>query len=99
VVLKNTGMAGTLESSDIMVVIEPKKHTGIEIILESPVERQFGDQIRKVILDTLDELGVKSAVVRAKDRGALDCVIKARTQAAVFRAAGSKDYNWGAIKR
>ena len=69
-VLKNTGMAGTLESSDIMVVIEPREYVGIEIILESPVERQFGDQIRKVILDTLDELGVKSAVVRAKDRGA-----------------------------
>jgi citrate lyase subunit gamma (acyl carrier protein) len=97
--LKRAGMAGTLESSDIMVVVEPREEEGIEIYLESPVEKQFGDQIRKVILDTLNELGICKAVLRAKDKGALDCVIKARIQTAVYRGAASKDYLWGEVKR
>jgi len=97
--LKRAGMAGTLESSDIMVVVEPKEDDGIKIHLESPVEKQFGDQIKKVILDTLDELGVDKAMIRAKDKGALDCVIKARIQTAVYRGADSKDYLWGEVER
>ena len=87
-------MAGTMESSDISVTIEPKSTGGIEIILKSPVENQFGKQIRKVIEDTLSELGIMNATVRANDKGALDCTIKARVQTAVHRAAGAREYKW-----
>ncbi len=97
--LKSAGMAGTLESSDILIVIEPREDEGIEILLDSPVEKQFGDQIRTVIKDTLGELGISKAIVRAKDKGALDCVIKARVQAAVHRGAGTKDFQWREVKR
>lgn len=97
--LKSAGMAGTLESSDILIVIEPKEGEGIEILLDSPVEQQFGDQIRMVIIDSLKELKVSRAVVRAKDKGALDCVIKARVQAAAYRGAGSHDFLWGEVER
>lgn len=93
--LESVGMAGTMESSDISVAIEPKSTEGIEIILKSPVENQFGMQIRKVIEDTLKELGIFSATVRANDKGALDCTIKARVQTAAYRAAGSREYKWG----
>ena len=91
--IKNTAMAGTLESSDISITIEANDN-GIEINLKSSVEKQFGKQIRRVIEETLKELGVKKAWVTANDKGALDCVIKARVQTAVIRATGEK-FNWG----
>jgi len=92
--IKRTGMAGTLESSDISITIEPNPKGEISIELTSPVEKQFGKQIRKVIEETLKELGISSATVKANDRGALDLVIRARTQAAAYRAAESKEYKW-----
>lgn len=91
--IKN-GMCGTVESSDILVIIEPKAGKGIEIKLKSSVEMQFGTHIKQVITSTLLELGVVDAVVIANDKGALDCVIKSRVQTAVHRAANSTEYKW-----
>ncbi len=85
--------AGTVESSDIVVKIEPNE-TGVEIELTSSVLQQYGDRIEAVIRDTLAELGVDSARVTAVDKGALDCTVRARTQAAAFRAAESTEYPW-----
>lgn len=85
--------AGTVESSDIVVKIEPAQ-SGIEVILTSSVQQQYGNQIETVIRETLKELGIESARVEAIDKGALDCTVKARTQAAAFRAAESADYPW-----
>ena len=80
--------AGTLESGDILVRIAPAQVDGLEVNLESSVAYQFGDQIKKVITETLEGLGVKSAVVNATDKGALDCTIRARVTAAAVRATG-----------
>ncbi len=85
--------AGTVESSDIVVKIEPREE-GVEIELTSSVQQQYGTQIENVIRETLKELGVTAARIEAVDKGALDCTVKARTQAAVFRAAESTDYPW-----
>lgn len=92
--IKKTAIAGTLESSDITIAIEPNPNNEIAIKFKSSVEKQFGDQIKKVIMDTLEELDVKSAIVRVNDKGALDCVIKARVQTVVLRAAEDKKFNW-----
>jgi citrate lyase subunit gamma (acyl carrier protein) len=86
--------AGTLESGDIMLSLD-KGECGIEIELNSTVEKQFGDQIRAVITKTLMDLGATDVKVAANDRGALDCTIKARVMAAYYRATESKDYKWG----
>lgn len=94
--IKKSAMAGTLESSDISITIEPNDN-GIEINLKSSVEKQFGKQIRKVIEETLKELDIKNAIVTANDKGALDCVIKARVQTAIMRATEGK-FNWGGAK-
>ena len=51
-----SAVAGTLESSDCMVTVEPGSN-GIEFDLESAVIRQYGKQIRKVTLETLGRLG------------------------------------------
>lgn len=92
--IKKTAHAGTLESSDAMVTME-KNGDGIAINLDSEVEKQYGSQIKKLIYDTLHKLGVKNAKVSVCDKGALDCTICARVQAACYRAAESKNYEWG----
>lgn len=79
--------AGTLESSDVYVEIEPGTQ-GIELELESVVEQQFGDSIRALVREVLAGFGVENAKLRISDRGALDCVIRARVETAVARGKG-----------
>ena len=85
-------MAGTLESNDILITVDNGE--GITIELESSVKKQFGKQIEKVIRETLEELNVENVKLTAVDKGALAYTIKARVEAACFRAAESTEYNW-----
>lgn len=78
--------AGTMESSDVYVQIEPA--ATLDIQLESVVYNQFGDAIREVVTEVLKEQGVETASVRIVDRGALECVIRARVETAVLRGKG-----------
>lgn len=79
--------AGTMESSDAYVEIEPLQD-GLSILLESVVQKQFGEKIQTVIREVLEEQGVENACVRVIDRGALECVIRARVETAVLRGKG-----------
>lgn len=92
--VKKAAVSGTMESSDIMVTISPNEEGGIVIDLNSTVEKQFGAAIRSAITETLTELGIQDARVTAVDKGALDCVIRARVKAGAFRACGRDDYQW-----
>ncbi|MBO6169645.1 MAG: citrate lyase acyl carrier protein [Bacteroidales bacterium] len=83
--IKNA-MAGTLESGDIVIQIAPGD--GLQIDLQSSVAAQFGRQIKAVITETLEGLGIENAYVKATDKGALDCTIRARVTAAAVRATG-----------
>jgi citrate lyase subunit gamma (acyl carrier protein) len=91
--IKQTAMAGTMESSDVMVTVESGVK-GIEVDLESIVEKQFGREIRRAINETLQELDVQNARVKAVDKGALDCTIRARVKTAVYRANGKAAGDW-----
>ena len=82
--IKKTACAGTMESSDVYVEIEPG-HDSIKIQLESVVAEQFGDSILEVVHEVLKECGVEKANLRISDRGALECVIRARVETAVLR--------------
>ncbi|MFD1125255.1 citrate lyase acyl carrier protein [Lentilactobacillus raoultii] len=88
--IKQTAIAGTLESSDIQIMLS-KGSNGIQVELESDVKKQFGDQIISVITTTLKKFGIEQAKVKAVDKGALDCVIKARTIAVAQRALKTTD--------
>ena len=90
--------AGTLESSDLMVTLEPG-NGGIELSLTSSVMNQYGRQIKKTVLETLERLEVRDAKVTIVDKGALDCTIKARVECAVFRAndASAENIPWGGV--
>ena len=78
--------AGTMESSDAYVEIEPAESLSVE--LESVVQEQFGDEICAVVGEVLKENGVEKANVRVIDRGALECVIRARVETAILRGKG-----------
>ena len=84
--LIKSAVAGTMESSDAYVEIEPAE--GLQIQLESVVAQQFGDAIRTVVKDVLAEQGVENAKIRVVDRGALECVLRARIETAVVRGKG-----------
>jgi len=95
--LKTTGIAGTLESSDVMVTLEPAS-SGISLNLESTVINQYGRQIKETVLATLARLGVKNAAVTVNDHGALDCTITARVECAYYRGCqcdADGPYPWG----
>ena len=82
-IIKNAS-AGTMESSDAYVEIEPGT-AGIQLQLESVVGQQFGESIRQVVCQVLEENAIANANVRVVDRGALECVIRARVETAILR--------------
>ena len=87
--IKKPAVAGTLESSDCQIVIRPNGGEGIEIELESDVAVMFGDSIR-----TSTWAGpIMLNYVEIRDKGALDCVIKARMECVICRGAEEK-YDW-----
>lgn len=92
--------AGTLESSDAQVTVEPGCGS-LELSLTSSVMNQYGRQIRAVVLETLARLEVTDARVMVVDKGALDCTIKARVECAVLRSCGKSAENvpWGGVIR
>ena len=83
-------LAGTLESSDVMIRIGPSSEPGIRLELESLVKQQF-------VRETLAKLGVERALVSVDDKGALECILRARVQAAALRAAEQTEIQWSAL--
>lgn len=97
--IKKPAVAGTLESSDCQVTVEAGNGK-VDFSLESAVIHQFGNQIKKVTLETLKDLGVDNVRISIVDKGALDCTIKARIEGAVFRAVDQYDnIPWGGAVR
>lgn len=98
--IEKTAVAGTLESSDAQVTVEPNEQ-GVSLELTSSVMNQYGRQIQKTVLETLGNLGVTDARVTVVDHGALDCTIRARVECAVFRSCGASQKNlpWGGAIR
>ena len=97
--IQKPAVAGTLESSDAMVTVEPGE--GIELSISSTVMNQYGRQIKATVLETLKRLEVTSGRVTVVDKGALDCTLKARVECAVFRSCDASDANipWGGAIR
>ncbi|MBW2733180.1 MAG: citrate lyase acyl carrier protein [Deltaproteobacteria bacterium] len=77
--------AGTVQSSDLMVFVEPA--STLEVDIESTVKQQFEGLIRERVMANLARLGVSHGRLRISDRGALDYAIDARIETALRRAA------------
>ncbi len=84
-----SAQAGSLESCDIMITVDPTtKGLGIKIILESPAKTQFGALILSEIKEVANKLEINDVKITAIDKGALGYCIKARTETALRRGAG-----------
>jgi len=75
--------AGTLQSSDLMVFLEPAET--LTVTIESAVLKQFGELIRAKVDEVLALHGIDAGEVRITDRGALDYAIEARLETAIMR--------------
>ncbi len=88
-----TGNQGDKVRSDCAIRLEIKESGGLELQLQSKVERIFGTKIRKQVSEVLQSLGLNHAKIIMKDSGALPFVIAARLEAAVENLMkGGKSY-------
>ena len=85
-IITRESVAGTLESSDVMVYVAPHEG-GIVLEINSSVGQQFQAQIEASVLAVLKEQNVQNVALRLEDKGALDCVLQARVKAALLRAS------------
>jgi len=90
--VKRRAQAGSFESSDILVIVEPvEDNTGRQIELDSSVMLQFGDSIREEITTMLDRLDISDVKLIARDKGALHPTICARVETALKRSLGIEE--------
>ncbi|MGF1701681.1 citrate lyase acyl carrier protein [Photobacterium makurazakiensis] len=85
--LVQSAMVGSLESNDCLVSVYPARNQ-VDIAVDSIVLAQFGEAIKATVHGVCTEFGVSAARIKIQDKGALDCVIKARVEAAILRAGG-----------
>lgn len=83
--IKRKAIAGTLESSDVMVTIEPRANN-LDVDIASPVLSQYGESIRETVKEVLQAHDIKEGRVHLEDHGALDCTIRARVESCLQRA-------------
>jgi citrate lyase subunit gamma (acyl carrier protein) len=84
------GSAGTLESCDAAVTVEPRAAgavPAIDLVVEGG-DGRFSRRVEEAALSALKELGVARARISIRDRSALDCTVRARVLTACLRAAG-----------
>lgn len=102
--ITKTASAGTLESSDVLITVEPLETKSspdhpYQIEIEGATAIRFGEQIRSVVHETLRLFAVESCRLRLQDKGALDCTIRARLSAALLRASDDPEpVAWEAFK-
>lgn len=96
--LKHQAVAGTLESSDVQIMIDQADQLDIE--LTSAVMHQYGRRIQEVVHEVLEKFGIDRAKIIIDDRGALDCTIRARLEAAIYRAADQQqEVHWEELQQ
>ena len=86
--LKTKAQAGSFESSDVLIMVEPvEKGAGRLIELKSIVMQQFGEDLLKQIHANLDNYNIPDIRLIINDKGALPPTISARLETALKRAA------------
>ena len=78
--------AGAAVKNDALITVSPRESEGIEVELKSIVAHQFGHYMVQAAREMAEQMGVTSVHIQIEDKGALDYVIRARTEAALLRA-------------
>ncbi len=85
--IKKRAQAGSFESSDILIIVEPvEAKSGRKIEMDSNVKIQFGDSIMNEINRVLDRYDIEDIRIIARDKGALQPTICARVETALKRS-------------
>jgi len=77
------GNHGPGVKSDCYVELELLPYGGIEIELKSKVKDLYGESIKRLANEILEDFGIKNARLNIDDSGALDFVLAARIEAAI----------------
>lgn len=86
--LKIKAQAGSFESSDVLIMVEPvERGVGRKIELSSIVMQQFGEDLLRQVNRDLDAYGVADVRLIINDKGALPPTVSARLETALKRAA------------
>jgi citrate lyase subunit gamma (acyl carrier protein) len=86
--IKKIAQAGSLESSDVLVTVEPSE--SFEISIKSSVFNTFGHLIEAKVKEVAKEMSLSTGKISLEDKGALNPTIKARVETALIRGAQSE---------
>ncbi len=89
-----SAVAGTLESGDVMIRIAPLDTQEIDLQINSSVEKQFGEAIRATLMEILARYNVQGVQLNVDDKGALDCILRARLETLLVRASETTELPW-----
>lgn len=92
--ITRSAVVGTLESGDVMIRIAPLATPEIDLQLNSSVEKQFGKIIRATLLEILERYEVSGVQLIVDDKGALDCILRARLETLLVRASEANALPW-----
>ena len=84
------GVAGTEGKMDLMVSVSPGEG-GLQVEVEGKDVEFFGEDIKRVVVETLKGMGIESARVKVVEKTPLDFTIRARVRAAALRAMGVEE--------
>ena len=85
--IRTNAQAGTMQSSDLLVFVEPSDALHVEI--ESTVKKQYEHLIRDCVMKVMRRMNLSKGRIVISDRGALDYAIDARVETAIRRGAAS----------
>lgn len=89
--ITNIASAGNAVKNDVLVKVLPCESEEIKVEIASIVKDQFEEQIMEAVVNMAKEMGITSAYIQLEDKGALDYVIRARTEAAIKRSMKEGD--------
>ncbi|MCL8210079.1 citrate lyase acyl carrier protein [Spiroplasma attinicola] len=84
--IKKIASAGSLDSSDVLVTVELNHKTENCITINSPFIRQFGQEMKNIVIKILNDLKINNCNIVIQDQGAINEVLIARIVTAISRA-------------
>lgn len=90
--IKEKAQAGSFESSDVLVLIEPAEgQKGRDIEISSTVMLQYGESIKAEINKVLDQFEIDDVHMVVHDKGSLVQTLHARVETALKRSMGLQE--------
>lgn len=82
--IKNKAVAGSVESGDVFITLEPSEK--LDIVISSKFDKQYGNIIKTTIDEIVKDNKIMKAKIIVNDQGALPAVVRARMLTVIERA-------------